>query len=85
MFTSGDTQPTITEPPVVIGSLVHLYYDDETFDRGQVCEINDDDITVDFTDWKQRWHSPDLSYDFRGGRLVLIPSSPGFLVSRFHD
>lgn len=36
---------------LVLGASVRKYYDDDMFDEGEIIEIDDDRIKIDFYDW----------------------------------
>lgn len=78
-----DQQPDISDPPIIVGSPVHEYHDSEYFDRGHIYEIAGQEVFVDFVDWKAKWLLSDLVYNYRDGRLVLVPKCPGQPVARF--
>jgi hypothetical protein len=43
--------------PLAVGCIVRVYYDEETFDEGEVKSITETHVQVDFYDWIEQWNS----------------------------
>jgi hypothetical protein len=43
--------------PLTVGCAVRVYYDEETFDEGEVKSIVNGQVVVDFYDWIEQWKS----------------------------
>jgi len=71
---------------LTVGSIVRLYYDQDTFDEGKVCDITDQSVDVDFYDWIERWPISKLSvYDlWYEAKTVYTPVENGEIVIDFH-
>jgi hypothetical protein len=72
---------------VVVGATVRIYYDDDSFDEGEVTAVVGDLITVDFYDWIERWndHEFRLQELFYECREVLIPIQRGTIMVDFRS
>jgi hypothetical protein len=71
---------------LTIGSIVRLYYDQDTFDEGKVCALNDQHVDVDFYDWIERWPISKLSaYElWYEAKTVFTPLEDGQIILDFH-
>lgn len=73
-------------PPMTVGCPVRVYYDEETFDEGEVKEMTETHVFVDFYDWIERW-TADAQFVIRElyseHKAVWVPVRPGVLVMDF--
>jgi hypothetical protein len=69
------------------GEKVRIYYEAYCFDEGEVVGIDAHFITVDFWDWKERWHDSDFTLQdlFLEGIEVLVPVRRGVIVLDYRD
>lgn len=81
--------PNVAHLPVVtiaVGAKARIYYDEDTYDEGEVTIATEHAITIDFYDWIERWRSisefvlVDLYYE---AKQVLMPLRKGEMVTDF--
>lgn len=73
-------------PNVSLGAVVRIYYDEDTFDEGEITLAQPDRIEVDFYDWIECWTSAAqfvADKSFFTGRMVLIPNTAGIIIKDF--
>ena len=74
--------------PITVGAAVRIYYDEDTFDEGEVRHIADGQIDVDFYDWIERWTHPGQfgsDHLWLEGKDVLIPIESGTVITDFRS
>lgn len=71
--------------PFVLGALVRIYADDDSFDEGTICTIFEGYIDVEFYDWQQRWPRAELQHflTWPDQREVLRPTGVGEVIRTF--
>lgn len=67
---------------IQLGEKVRIYHEEYCFEEGEVVLIEADLVTVDFWDWKERWHDSDFAIhdSFLDGLEVLVPVRRGEIV-----
>jgi hypothetical protein len=71
--------------PLVLGAVVRIYADDDSFDEGAIYAMTDRYVDVEFYDWQQRWPTSALRsfHPWLDQIEVLCPTSEGEVTRTF--
>lgn len=73
---------------IEIGALVRVYYDQDTFDEGEIRSVAHGEIEVDFYDWIERWSSETqfaFEASFYENIEFLLPLLPGEIIADYRS